>query len=174
MSAFEDLAGNTFSQLTVIERDMMPSVKPKWICKCSCGNFTSVLSYNLKAKRTISCGCSKALPKGKSAFNSVFKSYIHGAEKRNLEWSLDEKAFREITREDCHYCGSAPSNIATPKSGNGSFIYNGLDRVDNSVGYLKNNIVACCKVCNFAKSGRDFDEFKNWIMKAANHLAKED
>ena len=48
--------------MTVIKRD---KTKPKskgvyWICKCDCGNETSVIAHSLKKGTTTSCGCYKS------------------------------------------------------------------------------------------------------------------
>lgn len=52
----EDLTGQRFGRLTVIER--APSnTQTRWKCRCDCGNEVSVLANNLKRGHTISCGC---------------------------------------------------------------------------------------------------------------------
>ena len=43
--------------------------------------------------------------------------------------------------------------------------YNGVDRVDNSLGYIKENCVACCKICNNAKSTLSISEWQEWIIR---------
>ena len=48
---------------------------------------------------------------------------------------------------------------------NGGFIYNGIDRKNNGKGYTEDNIVSCCKQCNFAKRNMSYKEFKFWINK---------
>lgn len=45
------------------------------------------------------------------------------------------------------------------------FKYNGVDRVDNSIGYTDDNCVSCCKICNNSKSALDLSEWKKWIEK---------
>ena len=57
-----DLTGQTFGNLTVIERDWEYQKKnnyekPYWKCQCSCGNIISVLGKSLREGRTVSCGC---------------------------------------------------------------------------------------------------------------------
>lgn len=42
-------------------------------------------------------------------------------------------------------------------------IYGGLDRRDNSVGYLSENVVPCCRWCNEAKKAKTETEFLEWI-----------
>lgn len=58
-----DLTGQTFGQLTVIERDPWSGNGRKpvvhWRCRCGCGEIVSVSSYALKTGHTVSCGCRK-------------------------------------------------------------------------------------------------------------------
>ena len=54
--------GNRYGKLTVIERDYNSDNEHiKWICKCDCGNITSVLSSNLRRGNVKSCGCLKSI-----------------------------------------------------------------------------------------------------------------
>lgn len=54
----EDLTGQTFNRLTVLEKDQTKvGKKAYWICKCECGNITSVYAYDLKNGKVKSCGC---------------------------------------------------------------------------------------------------------------------
>lgn len=59
MPKLQDLTGLKFNKLTVIELDIATSTvkHKKWICKCDCGNLTSVFGTNLKQGTTTSCGC---------------------------------------------------------------------------------------------------------------------
>lgn len=55
---FSDLTGQKFNRLTVIKRDgKHKSGNIKWLCRCDCGNYTHVTTYNLKSGNAISCGC---------------------------------------------------------------------------------------------------------------------
>ena len=51
-----DLTGQTFSRLTVIERDTARK-GVYWLCRCECGKVVSVKAYHLMSGRTKSCGC---------------------------------------------------------------------------------------------------------------------
>ena len=59
----EDLTGNKYSRLTVIERGIdvkfKSSNKSTWVCKCDCGNVIEVTTGSLKSGNTKSCGCYK-------------------------------------------------------------------------------------------------------------------
>ena len=58
----EDLTGQRFERLTVIERgpdQVFPcgQRRVRWVCKCDCGNTSTVLARGLKSGNTKSCGC---------------------------------------------------------------------------------------------------------------------
>lgn len=55
----EDIIGQRFNRLVVIEDDGTRSSKGdiKWLCRCDCGNFYHALGYRLKRGLTKSCGC---------------------------------------------------------------------------------------------------------------------
>lgn len=51
-----DLSGRKFGKLTVVRRDQRLG-KPVWICRCDCGNFTTVSGASFRHDRVKSCGC---------------------------------------------------------------------------------------------------------------------
>ena len=61
MSRLRDLSGQSFGQLTVIERDLTiyPGKKKttRWWCKCKCGKVFSANSDDIVRGHTNSCGC---------------------------------------------------------------------------------------------------------------------
>lgn len=65
-----------------------------------------------------------------------------------------------------------PSNVARAKNGN-DFIYSGIDRVDNSIGYTEGNVVPCCITCNKAKSKQTSEEFLKWVQRVYHHSIGE-
>lgn len=54
---FQDLTGQKFNRLTVIERAESPNNNVYWRCRCDCGNECIVAGYRLKSFETLSCGC---------------------------------------------------------------------------------------------------------------------
>jgi len=78
--------------------------------------------------------------------------------------------FLEMTQLNCYYCGDEPSNENKSTirkmdidTGNSTFIYNGVDRVDNNKPHTKENCVPCCKFCNFSKNNLSVEEFFDFI-----------
>lgn len=56
----DNLIGNKYSYLTVIERDFSKTTTNNgafWLCECKCGNKVVVSGKNLKHGNTKSCGC---------------------------------------------------------------------------------------------------------------------
>lgn len=99
----------------------------------------------------------------------LFARYIKSAVERNLSFHLSICEFKAITSSNCHYCGQVPKQIASKQTTNGAYLYNGIDRVDNSLGYTLDNCVPCCKFCNRAKDTLTKEEFINKIESIWKH-----
>jgi len=167
-----DEIGNKYGNLTVIARGPVDRRgEILWVCECGCGNKVNVLGSNLRNGRQKSCGCKRRLPKGEAALNFLFRALKKSARERGLEWSISREQVRELTKKPCYYCGIEPrQEIKNGYNGyNGGIKYNGLDRVDNSRGYVIDNVVPCCRVCNFAKSNKSIDEFREWVARVYHH-----
>ena len=61
MSKFQDLTGQRFTKLTVIERAPNHNGDTMWLCQCDCGTYSVVPAYRLKSGETKSCGCMSRL-----------------------------------------------------------------------------------------------------------------
>ena len=70
------------------------------------------------------------------------------------------------------YCGEAPSKQSSTKTG--TYTYNGIDRLDNDMGYLYDNCRACCTRCNFFKSTMNSDVFIETITSIAKNNTLRD
>lgn len=182
-----DLTGQKFGRLTVIKR--MPNNNRRnsmWLCRCDCGTEKVIIGSYLRIGQTKSCGCLQKelvgnrfrgvspvtkLPLGVSSMRQTINHYKKNAKKRGLSFELTEKEFLEITQKECFYCGVKPGNITSRGSrNNGSFTYNGIDRVENNKGYTIDNIVPCCRTCNIAKRNLTLQEFKDWIGRVNNNM----
>lgn len=69
-----------------------------------------------------------------------YKEYIQSAFKRGYSIEIQFDDFKELVLKPCYYCKSLKENEV-----------NGIDRVDNSNGYTKENCVPCCSTCNRMK-----------------------
>lgn len=69
--------------------------------------------------------------------------------------------YAKIIKQECYYCGK--KNDQCEARNDLFFYHNGLDRLDNSKGYVKGNVVSCCTKCNMAKGSLTAEEFLNLI-----------
>lgn len=181
------LIGTRFTRLIVVARSSKESpTNPRWkskgafwVCHCDCGNVTIASTANLRNGHVKSCGCyqrertsetrkAEAQQRfGLSARKRAYAVYVRNARYRNYEFEISLEQFLELSQKECYYCGAGPSNISRNQSNNGDYIYNGLDRMDNSKGYLIDNVVPCCFTCNIAKAGKSISDFLAWIHRTA-------
>ena len=133
-----------------------------WLFKCDCGS-EKVLRANkvfVKNKPIKTCRCGNGKNKN-YAFYSVLRSYKVGSLRRNLEFSLSEKEFEILTSSDCFYCGIPPNK--TSKTTLSFYKYNGVDRKNNNIGYVLDNCLPCCTLCNKAKCDLPYNVFISWL-----------
>jgi hypothetical protein len=86
-----------------------------------------------------------------------FSYYRSNARKRGLEFTLTVEDFRYFWNQPCVYCGCLVEGI-------------GLDRIDNTVGYVADNVIPCCARCNAMKSNMDLMEFIERCHRIADRL----
>lgn len=87
------------------------------------------------------------------------------AKEKGFDLTFEE--FVSISKMDCHYCGAKPSPTRGHREWSAIIFTNGLDRVDPSMGYLRSNVVPCCKDCNVAKLDKTEKEFFSWLKRIA-------
>lgn len=107
----------------------------------------------------------KQLPYGEAAFNDLFARYKGKAEKRLLSFELTKEQFKQLTTQECRYCGRQPHRIHTVNKRVGEYVYNGIDRVDNDIGYVESNSYPCCYDCNRMKHNMGEKEFLEHIER---------
>lgn len=76
----------------------------------------------------------------KYKISNRFKNLKHAAKRRKIEFCLTLDQFKELTNLNCYYCNNEiKSTIA------------GLDRINNNKGYSIDNVLPCCKECNYIR-----------------------
>ena len=126
---------------------------------------------------TKSCGClweeRNAKPYGIARFDGLFNNYKRHARERKFKFALTKEQFRKITQKNCFYCGRKPGQGKyRGNRSHGDYIHNGIDRVNNNVGYILNNCVPCCKICNVAKKDLSLPDFKNWVVNIYDNFIR--
>jgi len=77
--------------------------------------------------------------------------YKKHAKKLDVEYRLTKDEFEVLVNGNCYYCDGLPKN--------------GIDRLDPSRGYISDNCVSCCKICNWMKRKMDYEEFIDHVKK---------
>jgi len=180
--------GQFFGKLEV--KEIIPSVGAghhvRLKCLCHyCNNEKEMSAVNIKKRN--SCGCQQNnssewknvgpknmpwhLPSGEAARRNLEYQYKRGAVKRNLEYNLTEEQFTELVTGNCVYCGDKLTNVVKGQGKtSGDFHYTGIDRIDSSKGYTKENAVSCCWMCNNMKNTTHINDFLSHIKKIYNNI----
>lgn len=173
------LLNKRFGKLIVSER-LEPGQRKngdgfsRWRCICDCGGEKITESQNLTKGKTTHCGCVKRPSRlrgeyGVSTRKRILDTYKRNAQNRNYDWEIsDEEAF-ELFSGNCILCGNAPSTVARRDRLYGEFTYNGIDRIDNNLGYVKGNVQSCCKTCNIGKGTLSCEEWIEHCNRVTNH-----
>jgi hypothetical protein len=171
--------GEKFNRWTIIEIINDPIDGKFYRFKCECGEETIEKIYRILNESSKSCGCyqrdnrridgklfpyQKPLNDHESFIRSRWLIYVRIDQEKNLydeQKMIPFTEFLKLSKENCTYCGTEPQS--NTEDSENIFIFNGLDRVDNSLGHYHDNVVPCCFTCNRAKLDRNVDEFINWI-----------
>jgi hypothetical protein len=146
---------------------------------CHCGSQFETRFRNIKNGHTRSCG--NCLKKWEHApyYGKIDKNpsdekikkairIIRAKTQRDME--ISDKDIKEIIFENCHWLGIGPSKLFfTRKGGETPFYINGIDRIDNDKGYVKNNCVPCSTKANFLKGTFSEKEFLELIKQVYEH-----
>lgn len=174
----KNLTGQTFGFLYVLSFSHSDGKVRYWLCRCICNKEFLVITSNLTRGTTKSCGCMRAylvscktgLDPTELAFRMIYNDYKSRAKQKKFGFDLSFEQFKLLLTSNCHYCGVPPSlkKVATNKLGTATIFYNGIDRKDNKSGYLLDNSVTCCKLCNYAKKAMSYLDFLFWLDRIAN------
>lgn len=171
--------GSKIGLLTMIEPcGKEGTVCKKWKCQCDCGNIVYKSRSSITTRgETADCGCRTTwpdLPKGRrnggaSPFERSMSVFAKGSSKRGLDFSLTRDQVMELFLGDCYYCGAPPAR--TENAREQFIVRNGVDRVDNSIGYIPSNCVSCCYPCNWSKNDESVEVFIERCKRIASKHA---
>ena len=90
-------------------------------------------------------------------FRKRRNSILGNAKTRGIEVCITDEDIKSLISKPCYYCGKEKSD--------------GIDRLDSTKGYIHNNCVPCCSICNKMKNHFSLDTFLNHIDKIyMNHI----
>lgn len=166
----ESRIGERYGRLEVLSIVERTSNGARYRCRCACGTETEVGSTNIG--RTQSCGCLNLDAVASTRIWEVEfnreRQYARLRRHGGVPWTLTQEEFNAIVSQACAYCGAPPSRDTAvgrrprPKR-------NGIDRVDNAVGYVLANCVPCCSICNKMKLTLSKDDFLAHVRRIVKH-----
>jgi len=149
--------GSKIGMITIINDygTYSQSGKRQFQIKCDCGTIKDInISYGTK-----SCGCLKR--KSLNPEKIEYERYKKSCNKRKIKFNLTLEEYSILIKSNCYYCDNKP-NMKMHVS---KLLKNGIDRINNALGYHKDNCVSCCANCNYAKRKLTFNEFMDMIKK---------
>lgn len=91
-----------------------------------------------------------------------FLRYKNVAKNSGRDFEFTEEEFIDsFWKKDCSYCGSSIETV-------------GVDRIDSSKGYTKDNSTPCCETCNRMKMALDYNFWVDHMRKIISNLKGED
>jgi len=96
-----------------------------------------------------------------------YNEYKRRANNKSLLFELTNDEYVELIAGNCYLCGRDGSEYLT----------NGIDRIDNKLGYIMSNVNSCCGSCNYIKKDIElFELFEKMLMiynKHSTNIQKE-
>lgn len=184
-----NIKGHIFGKLIVLEYSGKTTHKDSrastWLCGCLCGKTLIVPGTALRRGNTASCGCSRrslrrrtivskatrAVDGYKSSLMRLVYTYRASAKKKGVPFALTILEFEQLVLRDCTYCGQPPDKLRDMSvvDEERKYYFSGIDRVDNSKGYVPENCAPCCTRCNWMKRELSSEHFLQHATKIVTH-----
>ena len=98
--------------------------------------------------------CKTCVQKSRRSAKGAWERYKSRAKEKGWAFELSEADFEECALSTCAYCGDGMERAA-------------FDRTDSSRGYVLDNVVPCCSMCNYMKNKFPEDDFFTKVFKIA-------
>ena len=90
-------------------------------------------------------------------------SYVkREGKRRNLEVTISFEEYEILISNPCYYCNDYFKNKIECGIG--------LDRLNSNFGYISNNVVSCCRICNIIKGDHFNSRRRKNCYKLCNQL----
>lgn len=153
----EDLTGNRYSRLAVLQFSQKIKNMNYWVCKCDCGKVVSVRQDHLKSGKTKSCGCFKRE-------NAATTNTTHGMTRTRLYniWGLMKDRCSNQKNNRYKYYGGRGIKVCGEWNYNFMVFYDwamshgyaddlSIDRINNDGNYEQGN----CRWATDLEQGRN-------------------
>ncbi len=94
-----------------------------------------------------------------NSIDAQYRVYQTSSKPRRLDFSISKEQFTILVKDPCYYCGTIQEKG-----------FNGIDRLDSTEGYSKENCVSCCQMCNMMKGSLGPNIFVHQAEHILTHL----
>lgn len=175
--------GDKFNSLTVISEAFKEksgnTSRFYFNVKCDCNTEFKTSATRLRIKSTVKCiNCAmRDRSNNLKPISQISQLYNHRiiqrCKKDNIYYNITIEEFENIITKNCHYCNTEPKELSLFKKlkyiNTNKLKANGIDRKDNDQGYILNNCIPCCYICNRMKMDLSYDAFLEHINKIKRH-----
>lgn len=175
-----DHSNKIYNNLKCIKYMFSIEGRAQWEVECLlCHRILNMDIGRVKSGHSKSCGCQihhkKELSESVEIWckKQIYTKYKHRAKDSDMLFDLTFENFCNILDLPCFYCG----DIKTQKFAHHNFPnrilrYNGIDRFDNDKGYIIDNCMPCCIVCNRMKLNMPYYKFFTHIVKIYKNFSR--
>ena len=167
--SYTDISGREYGGLTALCR--VPNPKGKyaayWLCRCHCGNQKAIAYTTLIGGKTRGCGCLQFAGTHGLSYEYRYRMYTNARRSsRTRDIYFDLKPEDITTLELCPILGIELTYGGTGKVKDSSA---SIDRVDNSLGYVKGNVMIISNRANRIKGDATVEELEAIISYMNKH-----
>jgi hypothetical protein len=169
------IEGAVYGRLTILEEYYKPpegksKTRRMWKALCSCGTTVNTRADIVIRGSSLSCGCIRMSDKTDKdiGVGALHTQYKNRAKSSKLEFDLTIEEFGVLLSGNCYYCNDKETSTYRFRRKVGTiteYKYNGIDRIDSSKGYTKDNCLTCCSVCNYMKLDSSIDSFMHKVKQ---------
>lgn len=127
-----------------------------WLCKCDCGKEIKVRAESLVIGDKVSCGCidfKNPLLYSPRLIKRYYKTIKSDAARRHLEFNIIIEDLENLMIKQNSICALSGNSISIDSSNSS------LDRIDNQIGYVIDNIQWVYRPINYMKNTLSNDDF---------------
>ena len=174
-------AGTKFNRLTFIKEECGTGKRKYWLCSCECGKQKSFAYWSVFSGKTTSCGCYQKEKTSKlhwTGFEEIsgryWTSLQDGAKRRQLDFNVTIEEAWDVYLKQNKKCNLSGLDIEFSRMANKFPQTASLDRIDNSKGYVKNNIQWLHKIVNSMKHCMEQEFFVDFCCHIAGHTRNKE
>jgi hypothetical protein len=168
---YKDYTGQKFNKLIAIKHLHYKNGRTIWLFRCDCGKEVELRSNVVTTGNTTSCGCmahstgkeNKCWKGYKEISGTVLKRIKQNAKMRNLEFSVSIEYLWNLFINQNRKCVYSGVELCFPKTSIDYSATASLDRIDNSKGYVEENLQWIHKRIQDMRFDKTNEEFMKWI-----------